>query len=69
MGIFAKFIEDSKKKNQIREDVNIQMILSYFNYVSLMMDDEQVVSHYEKIEDLIIEAMSFCFYGIMPRQS
>lgn len=68
LNIFIQFLEDSKKKNLIRKEVNIHMILEYFNYVSALINNDKIISEYDKVEDLIMEAMSFCFYGIMPRQ-
>ena len=68
LNIFIQFLEDSKKENLIRKEVNIQMILEYFNHISLLLDNQQIMSEYDNVKDFIMEAMSFCFYGIMPRQ-
>ena len=44
-----------------------EYIFAPFN-TFIYLDDDQIVSQYDKVEDLVIEAMNFCFYGIMPRQ-
>lgn len=69
MNIFSTFLEDSKKKGLIRKEVNIQFIIAYMNNVSQMMDNPEIMSIYKKPENLVMEAMNFCFYGIQPRNS
>ncbi len=66
MRIFMSFLNDSKAKGLIREDVKIEFILAYQANISKMMDDPQLMAVYDKTEDFIIEAMNFLFYGIMP---
>lgn len=62
--IFFNFLKDSQNKGLIRKDIKVEFVMYYFNQMSNMFDDEQLVSHYEHPQDLIMEAMSFLFYGL-----
>lgn len=68
MAVFVQFLNDSKEKGFIREDVKIEFILVYQNNLTQMMDNPQLMSLYEKPEDFIMDAMNFLFYGIMPKR-
>lgn len=66
--IFVSFIKDSQKRGLIRKDIKVEFILYYFNHMSTMFDDDELVSHYNHPQDLIMEAMNFLFYGLVSKK-
>ncbi|OQX98966.1 MAG: hypothetical protein B6I20_10440 [Bacteroidetes bacterium 4572_117] len=68
LAIFVDFLKDSQKKGQIRKEIKIEFILHYLNQAMSMVQDEQLVSKYEHPQDLIMEAMNFLFYGLLPHK-
>ena len=59
-----EFLLDSQKKGYIRQDIKVDFILHYFNHMLQMASDPELLSKYEKPQDLIMEATEFFFYGI-----
>jgi AcrR family transcriptional regulator len=68
MNLFIEFLKDSQSKGLIRKDIKIEFILYYVNNASKMMDDKQLLCHYEQPQDLIMEMMNFMFYGLSPKE-
>ena len=68
LGLFVDFLTDSQKKGLIRNDIKIDFILYYSNQMMQMFDDKQLVSKYDHPHDLIMEAMNFLFYGLLPQK-
>ncbi|MDH5400685.1 MAG: TetR/AcrR family transcriptional regulator, partial [Cyclobacteriaceae bacterium] len=66
--IFVDFLLDSQSRGLIRKGIKIDFILHYLNYSQHIMEDEQLRSLYDHPQDLIMEAMDFLFYGLMPHQ-
>lgn len=66
LNLFVNFLKDSQEKELMRQDIKIDFILSLLNQMTLMMEDKQLVAKYDKPEDLIMEAMNFLFYGLLP---
>jgi len=66
--IFVDFLIDSQKNGLIREDLRIEFILYYFEQMTHMMDNKDLVAKYDHPQDLIMESMRFLFYGLFPRK-
>ena len=68
LSIFINFLKDAQNKGQFRNDIKIDFVLYYFNQISHMFDDKNLVSKYEHPHDLIMESMHFLFYGLSPKR-
>jgi len=68
LALTIKFLLDSQKKGDIRQDIKIDFILYYFNQMLVMTTDADLLTKYEKPQDLIMEATEFFFYGIGAKQ-
>jgi len=66
--IFFNFLKNSQNKGLIRKDIRVEFVMYYFNQMANMFEDEQLVSHYKHPQDLIMEAMSFLFYGLISKK-
>ncbi len=65
--IFVNFLTNSQKTGLIRKDIKIEFIMYYFNQMSKIFDDENLVSNYKHPQDLIMESMNFLFYGLLSK--
>jgi len=63
--IFVDFLNDSQKNGLIRKDLKIEFILYYFEQMTHIMDDKDLVAKYDHPQDLIMESMRFLFFGIV----
>lgn len=68
MRLTMDFLLDSQKKGHIRQDIKVDFILYYFNHMMSMTTDPELLSKYEKPQDLIMESTKFFFYGIGAKQ-
>ena len=66
--IFVNFLNNSQKTGLIRKDIKIEFIMYYFNQMSKIFDDENLVSIYKHPQDLIMESMNFLFYGLLSKK-
>lgn len=66
--IFFDFLKDSQKKGMIRKEIKVEFIMYYFNMMSKMFDDAELVSHYDSPQELIMESMNFLFYGLTSKK-
>jgi len=64
---FVNFIKDSQKTGLIRKDVKVEFIMHYFNQMSLIFDNQELVDLYDHPHDLIMESMNFMFYGLLSK--
>lgn len=67
MDVIVNFYKDAQEKGYIRKDIKIDFIIAFSFQVIKLMEDESLVSKYEKPQDLILEVMNFMFYGLLPR--
>jgi len=58
------FIEDSKNKGFISSDISINFVMYFLNKMSEMVNDEALSSKYKNPQDMIMEILSFFFYGV-----
>lgn len=65
MKIFYDFLESSKKEKLIRKEVSIDFIINYMNSVSVMIENTDILKDFDSVEEFVMEAMNFMFYGIM----
>lgn len=68
LALTMAFLLDSQKKGLIRQDIKVDFILYYFNQMMAMTTDPELLSKYEKPQDLIMESTEFFFYGIGAKQ-
>jgi len=69
IGIYLDDIRNEQKKGEIRSDIKPEFMLYFLNNLTEMLTDQQLVRLYSNPEQMIIEVMSFFFYGIMPRKN
>ncbi len=65
--LFMSFLKDAQNQGFIRKDIKIPFMLNYISQMIQMVSDEQLLSHYNDPQELIMEAMNFMFYGLLPR--
>jgi AcrR family transcriptional regulator len=69
IGIYLDDIRQEQKKGEIRSDIKPEFMLYFLTNLTEMLTDQQLVRLYPNPEQMIIEVMSFFFYGIMPRKN
>ena len=65
--IMNDFIE-AQKKGWIRRDIRPGFILYLFHRMQDWVTDEQLLSSYADTQELIMEAVRFFFYGVLPHE-
>lgn len=68
IGIYLDDIREAQKDGEIRVDIKPKFMLYFLNNLTEMLTDKRLVELYPNPEQMIIEVMSFFFYGIMPRK-
>ncbi len=66
ISLFKEFFMDSQEKGLIRKDIKIEFVMFQINMMSSIMDDKELLSVYDNVEELAIESMNFLFYGLLP---
>ena len=51
-----------------QRDVKVEFIMHYFNQMSTIFDNQELVDQYDHPHDLIIESMNFMFYGLLSKK-
>jgi AcrR family transcriptional regulator len=69
IGIYLDDIREAQKEGEIRTDIKPEFMLYFLNNLTEMLTDQRLVGLYPNPEQMIIEVMSFFFYGIMPRKN
>jgi AcrR family transcriptional regulator len=69
IGIYLEDIEEAQKEGEIRTDIKPEFMLYFLTNLTEMLTDPKLVELYPNPEQMIIEVMSFFFYGIMPVRS
>lgn len=59
----------AQKKGWIRKDIKIDFILYMINKSFEFTNDDDLISKYNTMQDLIMEFNKFFLYGILPRNS
>jgi AcrR family transcriptional regulator len=67
--IYLEDFRESQKLGEIRADVKPEFILYFLSHLTEMFTDPKLVAIYKNPEQMIVEVLSFFFYGIMPRKS
>jgi AcrR family transcriptional regulator len=65
--IYLEDFREAQKTGMIRSDVKTEFILYFLNQLTEMLTDKRLVGIYPNPEQMIIEVLSFFFYGILPR--
>jgi len=68
IGIYLDDLRISQKNGEIRDDIKPEFLLYFLTNLTKMLIDPQLVSIYPNPEQMIVEVLSFFFYGIMPRK-
>ncbi len=68
MELVIKDYTEAQKRGDIRKDIKIEFILWFLNKMVDLMGDEALEKMYDTPQDMIMELVSFFFYGIMPRK-
>jgi len=66
IGIYLEDIQEAQKEGEIRTDIKPEFMLYFLTNLTEMLTDPKLVGLYPNPEQMIIEVMSFFFYGIMP---
>ena len=69
IGIYLDDIRGAQKEGEIRIDIKPEFMLYFLNNLTEMLTDQRLVELYPNPEQMIIEVMSFFFYGIMPQKN
>ena len=69
IGIYLDDIREAQKIGEIRDDVKPEFMLYFLNNLTEMVTDQRLVAIYSNPEQMIVEVMTFFFYGIMPRKN
>jgi AcrR family transcriptional regulator len=64
LNIFIQFLKNSQAKGLFRKDVKIDFILSYFTFMTQVLENKKLLAQYDHPHDLVIESMNFMFYGL-----
>ena len=67
--IYLADIHEAQKEGEIRTDIKPEFMLYFLNNLTEMVTDQKLVGLYPNPEQMIIEVISFFFYGIMPRKN
>ena len=68
IGIYLDDLRISQNNGEIRDDIKPEFLLYFLTNLTKMLIDPQLVSIYPNPEQMIVEVLSFFFYGIMPRK-
>jgi AcrR family transcriptional regulator len=66
IGIYLEDIQEAQKEGEIRTDIKPEFMLYFLTNLTEMLTDPKLVGLYPNPEQMIIEVLSFFFYGIMP---
>jgi AcrR family transcriptional regulator len=67
--IFAKLINEARSKGEIRENVSTVFVMTFLDKMREILEDKDVMSHYQDPHELIVESIEFLFYGLGIKQS
>lgn len=63
---FRNDLEKAKADGQLREDANIDLIMYWLQAMRKMLEDKQVITFFDSVQDLTKELNKMFFYGIIP---
>jgi AcrR family transcriptional regulator len=66
--IYLDDFREAQKAGEIRADIKPELLLYFLNHFTEMLVDKKLVGIYTNPEQMIMEVLSFFFYGIMPRK-
>ena len=69
LAVYLDDFRNAQKAGEIRTDIKPEFILYFFNQLSKMIIDEQLVGIYPTTDKMIVEIFKFFFCGIMPRKN
>jgi AcrR family transcriptional regulator len=69
INIYLDDFRDAQKRGEIRSDIEPEFILYFLNQLTGMLTDKRLTEIYKNPEQMIVDVMSFFFYGIMPRKN
>lgn len=65
--IFTELIEDARENGEISSSVKTPFIMHYIDHLGLMSAEESLLKHYDSMQELIMDGLSFMFYGLLNR--
>lgn len=66
IGTVINHYREAQMKGWMRKDIKIEFILYVINKFFEFVNDGQLISHYDTMQDLTVEINKFFLYGIMP---
>lgn len=69
--VFQEILEDyidAQKRGDIRKEIKPEFILYFLNLIMDLAKDEKLLMLYDHPQEVIMELVSFFFYGIMNRK-
>jgi AcrR family transcriptional regulator len=66
LNIYLADFRNAQKTGEIRSDVKPEFIIYFLNQLTGMLTDKRLVEIYPNPEQMIVEVLSFFFYGVMP---
>jgi len=67
--IYLEDFREAQKIGELRADVKPEFMLYFLTNLTEMFTDQKLVAIYPNPEQMIVEVLSFFFYGIMPRKN
>lgn len=67
--IYLEDFREAQKIGELRADVKPEFMLYFLTNLTEMFTDQKLVAIYSNPEQMILEVLSFFFYGIMPRKN
>lgn len=57
---------EAQEKGEVRADIKPEFIIYFLNHMLEMLEDDNLVTMYDSVQDLTRELINFFFYGILP---
>ncbi|MGW8314580.1 MAG: TetR/AcrR family transcriptional regulator [Bacteroidales bacterium] len=67
--IVVELYRQAQSLGHIRQDIKIDFILYMINKTFELVNDDELISKYDTMQDLILEINRFFLYGILPYKS
>lgn len=62
--VFKELIEDARKNGEINTPVKTALVMHYIDHLGQMATEESLLKHYSSMQELIMDGLSFMFYGV-----
>lgn len=67
--VVVELYREAQIKGDIRQDIKIDFILYMINKTFEFVNDDELISKYDSMQEMILEVNRFFLYGILPHKS